>query len=82
LIGDAKEKLSRQIRTDPIEWEDDFLKIRYELEKEVDRSLPNEKDDLPFCLRYWRCKKRICKETFSLDWMSPEECNPEISFQD
>ncbi len=82
LIKEAEEKLSTSIHTDPIEWEEEFLKIRYELEKEVDASLLNESESVPFCLRYWRCKKRICKEVFSIDWQSPEDCNPQISFQD
>lgn len=70
-----------QIRLDPIESSEEYLKIRFDVEKEVDDILSEiDSSDLPFCLRYWTAKKRVLKDTFGIDWRTPEEMNPEIRF--
>lgn len=84
LLTQAKEAFEAQIMTDPIENTPEYLKIRFDLEKAVDEALSKsgaEKDEIPFCLRYWRMKKRVLSEQFSLNWKSPEDCNPDLQFR-
>ena len=81
LKNEARASYENSIKTDPIEREEDFLSIRYELEKEIDQILLSQEDqDTPFCLRYWKEKKRVLKEKYSLNWKTPAELNPQINF--
>ncbi len=81
LKNEARSSYENSIKTDPIEREENFLSIRYELEKEIDQILLSQEDqDTPFCLRYWKEKKRVLKEKYSLDWKTPAELNPQINF--
>ena len=66
---------------DPVELEDRYRAILFEVEREVDAKLSEETDsDAPFCLRYWRIKKSVLKE-HRIDWKSPADCNPGVRFQ-
>jgi len=79
----AKEEFSKQLKFDPLEAEECYLKIRYELEKEIDRQMSEEvplNANVPFCVRYWKTKKSVLKKKYGLDWKSPMDCNPSVSF--
>jgi len=82
VFTEAKNAFSSEILRDPLEREERFLKIRYDLEKSVDEFLVNSEEDLsdPFCIRYWNAKKRLLSERFGLEWKTPAEMNPEIQF--
>jgi len=81
LIKDAEKDISMQIKTDPVERSKEFLAIRYEIERIVDEEIASDHSEEGFCLKYWRVKKKLLKEKFSIHWKSPAETNPEIRFQ-
>lgn len=33
-----------------------------------------------YCHLFWQTKKRILKEKFNIDWLTPAEKNPDIRF--
>ncbi len=79
---EAKDAFSKLIATDPIEKEQTFLDIRYEVEKRVDAQLlETDAENVPFCIRYWTSKKQILQDEFGITWRTPAECNPDIKFQ-
>ncbi len=81
LMHFAEKEAEAQILTDPIEREDVFLSIRYEIERAVDEVIVNDHGDEGYCLKYWRIKKQLLKERFNIDWKTPAEMNPEIQFK-
>ncbi len=81
LIALAEADVEAQIKTDPIESSDEYLAIRYDIEKAVDEALVSDSAEESFCIKYWRIKKRLLKEKFNISWKSPAEMNPKIRFQ-
>lgn len=81
LQREAKADADSLILTDPIESSDAFLRVRYDVEKLTDEILSKKKDEgIPFCILYWKTKKSVLKEKFSLVWKSPADLNPNIRF--
>jgi hypothetical protein len=81
IFEDAKRDFSAMIQTDPAEGEEEYLKIRFDIERDVDEALSSvDQSALPFCLLYWRTKKEILQKKYNIEWKSPEECNPQIRF--
>lgn len=73
------DKKSMGIKTDPIEYSDEYLKIELEVERLI-RAEIGEGDYMGFCYRYWWTKKNILKDKFGIDWKSPSDLNPEVNF--
>ena len=52
--------------------------------KAVENILHEEFKDYPqgrgFCHIYWRRKQQLLKELYNIDWKTPAELNPHISF--
>ncbi len=81
LYEESKQDLSSRILTDPVEREEEYLKIRFDIEREVDEALASfNESSVPFCLLYWRTKKDILQNKYGIKWKSPEEWNPQIRF--
>ncbi len=81
LKAQAEDEANAQIKMDGVESSDEFLKIRFEVEKITDELLAQNRDsDEPFCLLYWNTKKSVLKERFDIDWKTPAEMNPNIRF--
>ena len=77
----ARKEVETQIKTDPVEATDAFLKIRYQAEEATDAIVSNAKEnDLPFCSLYWNTKKSVLKDNFGIEWKTPAEMNPNIRF--
>ena len=53
-------------------------KIEKEVEQKVEELLQDEPRYMGFCHLYWRTKKRILKEDYGIDWLTPAESNPHI----
>ena len=52
-----------------------------EAEKEVEKDWGTDlKGKLGYCHFVWRYKKRILKEKYGIDWLTPAERNPNIRF--
>lgn len=70
-----------QVLTDPIECSDEFLRVRYDVEKMTDEILAEKPNDgTPFCISYWETKKSVLKENYAISWKSPADMNPDIRF--
>lgn len=54
--------------------------VEKEVNQKVDEILKNEPRLLGSCHSYWSTKKRILKEEYGIDWLTPAECNPEIRY--
>jgi hypothetical protein len=69
-------------RYDPIE---DDPKIQVQLkaaDEEADQELAQKgvKNKAGSCHVFWEPKKRILREKYGIDWRTPAEMNPEITF--
>ena len=69
---------------DEIENTNEYKKIEKELNEKIEIKLKlegyNDQKKLGFCHIYWNLKKQILKSDYNIDWKSPEELNPEITF--
>lgn len=69
---------------DEIENTNEYKKIEKELNEKIEIKLKlegyNNPKQLGFCHIYWNLKKQILKSDYNIDWKSPEELNPEITF--
>lgn len=54
--------------------------IEKEVDQKVEELLKDEKRLLGFCHLFWSTKKRILKEEYGIDWLTPAECHPDIRF--
>lgn len=81
LKEQAYNEANGQILTDPVESSEDFLRVRFDVEKATDEILAEKREGgIPFCLLYWETKKNVLKENFGIDWKSPADMNPNIRF--
>lgn len=81
LAEEAKSAYESSVKTDPIERDEAYLAVRFDVEKKVDEILSSEEEsNVPFCLRYWNTKREVLKKDFAIDWKTPAELNPDVSF--
>ena len=73
-----KDKWSN-IKTDPIELTDKYLKIELELERLIRKEI-GEDGYMGFCHKYWWTKKNLLKEKYGIEWKSPVDMNPDVDF--
>lgn len=76
---DKKDMYSMRIKTDPIIYSDEYLRIELKLEQLI-RAEIGEGGYMGFCHKYWWTKKKILEDKFGIDWKSPVELNPEVNF--
>ena len=79
-------KLRRLRKTNSQEVLDKIEAIK-DLNKEIDEYCINKYGysilKHPFmgsCYGWWAAKKKILKEKYNIDWLSPAECNPDIHY--
>ena len=53
--------------------------IQDDLEKQIKQEI-GEPKGRGYCHLYWNTKKRILKEKYRIEWMTPSECNPQSRF--
>jgi len=51
-----------------------------EVEKILNEEFKNVQPSIGFNNRYWARKKQLLKEMYNIDWLSPRELNPHITF--
>jgi hypothetical protein len=49
-------------------------------DKKAERAVGKVKRDARFIVHFWDAKKRILKSDFGIDWKSPAELNPTMSY--
>lgn len=74
-----KDKRSKNIKTDPIELTDKYLKIELEMERLIRKEI-GEGGYVGFCHKYWWTKKNLLKEKYGIEWKSPVDMNPDVDF--
>ena len=74
-----KDKRSKNIKTDPIELTDKYLKIELELERLIRKEI-GEGGYMGFCHKYWWTKKNLLKEKYGIEWKSPVDMNQDVDF--
>lgn len=74
-----KDKRSKNIKTDPIELTDKYLKIELELERLIRKEI-GEGGYMGFCHKYWWTKKNLLKDKYGIEWKSPVDMNPDVDF--
>ena len=74
-----KDDWSMRIKTDPLEFSDEYLKIELELERLIREEI-GEGGYMGFCHKYWRTKKNILRNKYGREWKSPVDLNPEVNF--
>ena len=68
-----------EIRQDPIEDSPQYKEIEKALEEKISQRFGEERL-MGSCHGYWKAKKEILREDYGIDWHSPTELNPEITF--
>lgn len=59
----------------------DYLDIKEQLDIEIKKEIGDKLDyGLGYCHLYWETKKRILKEKYNIEWLSPAELNPMVCF--
>ena len=59
----------------------DYLGIKEQLDIEIKKEIGDKLDyGLGYCHLYWETKKRILKEKYNIEWLSPAELNPMVFF--
>ena len=61
-------------------YRDIIKKAKKEAEEILEKEYPGGKNRMGYCHHLWGEKKRILKEKYNIDWMTPGECNPGIMF--
>ena len=54
--------------------------VENEVNRKVEEILKDAPRRLGFCHLYWSTKKRILKEEYGIDWLTPAECNPDVIY--
>jgi len=84
MIETARRENEESLLLDPVEHTPEFLKIRFEIEREVDAdlsaSVEENKATTAFCFSYWSTKKKLLYEKFQIRWKTPAEMNPNVRF--
>ena len=71
--------LSRHLKVDPIQASEEWEKVIYDVEKEVDEQLKDEARGMGFCHVYWRAKRAALARR-GIEWKSPSAMNPRVMF--
>ena len=54
--------------------------IEDEVDNRVEEILKDVQKMSGYCHMFWETKKRLLKEEYGIDWLTPAECNPDIMF--
>ena len=54
--------------------------IEKEVDAKVEEILKDEPRMLGFCHMFWGTKKKLLKEEYGIDWLTPAECNPDVMY--
>lgn len=55
-----------------------LAKIEKEVNEKVDTLLFDEPRGLGFCHMFWGTKRKLLKEEYGIEWLTPAECNPDV----
>lgn len=71
-----------ELKRDPVEFDPRYRKIFQGIEAEVEQAVANDprKGSMGFVHIRWEVKKRILKQKYNIDWLSPAEMNPQVLF--
>lgn len=59
---------------------EEFEKMNEEIDKIASEECKRYKGKLGYCHIFWATKKRLFKEMYNIDWLSPADRNPHIIF--
>lgn len=70
------------IKRDPVESDPRYKSIFKNIDAEVEQTLQDhpQRGSMGFVHLVWDTKKRILKQKYNIDWLSPAEMNPHILF--
>ena len=68
------------MRRDAIELEPDHSDVFATIDDEVEKELEGHPRGLGFIHLFWATKEQILKEKYGISWRSPEDLNPNTSF--
>lgn len=68
------------MKHDPQEYDPILGKLIYEAEQEAEAELKDEFRCFGFCHLIWGTQKRILRDKYNIDWKTPAEMNPNITF--
>ena len=67
------------LRFDPVERTEEWEDCIYDVEKECDELLANERKGMGFCFSYWSTKRAVLAR-HGIEWCSPSTMNPRVMF--
>ncbi len=79
IVDEAQENMEEMV-VDEVEYSDEYLAIRYELEEKIDEALDHQRGYYDYCKDYWIAKKLILRTEYGIQWQSPATLNPNTEF--
>jgi hypothetical protein len=80
ILAAARTQLPATYLHDPIEDDPQYASAFADADELVDSELSDVPHERGHCHRVWTTRKRILREQFGIDWLSPREMNPGIAF--
>ena len=77
LIAEAAETARRSLRHDKAEHTEEYLKLIYDMNEELESNLSSASRDSGFCHLFWAAQKMYLLK-HGIKWSSPAELNPQV----
>lgn len=65
---------------DPVEYSEEYEAVIDQVDAEVDKQTDEEPYFMGKCFEMWRIKQNILAEKYSIEWKTPSEMNPDVTF--
>ncbi len=72
-------KYDRMLFFDPVERSERWEEVIYDVERECDERLKEERRSMGFCFGYWTTKWAVLSN-YDIDWRTPSVMNPGVMF--
>lgn len=80
IAGLLEQQADETLYRDPIEFMPEFRENLALAENDANIELDDRRRGMGFCHLFWRTKKRILREKYGIDWLSPSDMNPMVKF--
>ena len=80
ILAAVEKQLPTTHLYDPIEDDPQHASAFAEADKLEDAELADVPRERGYCHRVWTTRKRILREQFGIEWLSPREMNPGTAF--
>lgn len=68
------------LEKDPVEYSEEYEAVIDQVDAEVDEKMNGEPYAMGMCFEIWRIKQNILAEKYKIEWKTPSEMNPDVTF--